>query len=154
MSFQQGLVVIVISIKCLYIYFLRNSTNFRHPRSFDKFQSYWRKAIAIAVKGDGSDQGRLLFEKNYLFRKKNIFSASNHGFTTTATEMRALEGLAGDLAKRTKLAIFQNCPLSIILLGCHHAHHHIHSSLSLQKETEKPLYLIRAQISPLLQCLH
>lgn len=69
------------------------------------------------------------------FVKKNIFSASNHGFTTTATEMRALEGLAGDLAKRTKIGnFFKNCPLSIIL-GCHHAHHHIHSSLSLQKET-------------------
>ena len=67
MSFQQGLVVIVISIKCLYIYFLRNSTNFRHPRLFEKFQNDWRKANAIAVKGDGSDKGRLLFEKNYLF---------------------------------------------------------------------------------------
>ena len=72
MSFQQGLVVIVISIKCLYIYFLRNSTNFRHPCSFDKFQSYWRKAIAIAVKGDGSDQGRLLFEKK-LGKKEETF---------------------------------------------------------------------------------
>ena len=42
--------------------------------------------------------------KNYLFRKKkdgNIFSASNHGFTTTATEMRALEGLQRDFGKKT-----------------------------------------------------
>jgi len=33
------------------------------------------------------------------FVKKNIFSASNHGFTTTATEMRALEGSPGDFGK-------------------------------------------------------
>jgi hypothetical protein len=44
------------------------------------------------------------------FVKKNIFSASNHGFTTTATEMRAVEGLEGDLAKRTKLALFSKLP--------------------------------------------
>jgi len=69
------------------------------------------------------------------FVKKNIFSASNHGFTTTATEMGALEGLQGDLAKQGRnWQFFQNCPLSIIL-GCRHVHHHIHSStLSLQKE--------------------
>ena len=62
MSFQQGLVVIVISIKCLYIYFLRNSTNFRHPCSFDKFQSYppnplhflYSEGMNIFPKGDNS----------------------------------------------------------------------------------------------------
>ena len=43
MSFQQGLVVIVTSIKCLYIYFLRNSTNFPHPDLFDKFKTYWQQ---------------------------------------------------------------------------------------------------------------
>lgn len=155
MSFQQGLVVIVISIKCLYIYFLRNSTNFRHPHSFEKFQSYWRKAIAIAVKGDGSDWGRLLFKKNYLFRKKKTFFQPQ----TMASPPPQLRwghwrGWQEIWQKGRNWQFFQNCPLSIILLGCHHAHHHIHSSLSLQKETEKPLYLIRGQISPLLQCLH
>ena len=43
MSFQQGLVVIVTSIKCLYIYFLRNSTKFPHPDLFDKFKTYWQQ---------------------------------------------------------------------------------------------------------------
>ena len=43
--FSKGLVVIVISIKCLYIYFLRNSTNFRHPRSFEKFQVIGEKQL-------------------------------------------------------------------------------------------------------------
>ena len=59
------------------------------------------------------------FRKIIYFVKNNIFSASNHGFTTTATEVRALEAPLGDffLQKKTKLAIFQNCPLSIIL-GC------------------------------------
>jgi len=87
----------------------------------------------------------------YFVKKENIFSASNHGFTTTATEMGALEGLQGDLAKRTKLAIFQNCPLSIILAS---TTTYILLLCPSKKKTEKPLYLIRAQISPLLQCLH
>jgi len=68
----------------------------------------------------------------YFVKKENIFSASNHGFTTTATEMGALEGLQGDLAKRTKLAIFSKLPAQH---NTSHVHHHIHSStLSLQKE--------------------
>ena len=40
------------------------------------------------------------------FAKKergNVFSASNHGFNTTATEMRALEGLSRDLAKSDEI---------------------------------------------------
>jgi len=42
----------------------------------------------------------------YFAKKKergNIFSASNHGFNTTATEMRALEGLSRDLAKSDEI---------------------------------------------------
>jgi hypothetical protein len=48
--------------------------------------------------------------RKIIYFVKNIFSASNHGFTTTATEMRAVEGLEGDLAKRTKLALFSKLP--------------------------------------------
>jgi len=42
----------------------------------------------------------------YFVKKENIFSASNHGFTTTATEMGALEGLQGDLAKKDEIGNF------------------------------------------------
>lgn len=86
----------------------------------------------------------------YFVKKENIFSASNHGFTTTATEMGALKGLQGDLVTRTKLAIFSK--LSIILATCTTTY--ILLLCPSKKKTEKPLYLIRAQISPLLQCLH
>jgi len=69
----------------------------------------------------------------YFVKKENIFSASNHGFTTTATEMGALKGLQGDLVTRTKLAIFSKLPAA--QHNTSHVHHHIHSStLSLQKE--------------------
>jgi len=120
MSFQQGLVVIVISIKCLYIYFLRNSTNFPHPRSFEKFQVIGKKNnFNSSREGDGSNWERLLFQKNYLFRKKQHFFSlkpwlhhhRNWGEGTGGAARRFF------LQKMTKLAIFQNCPLSIIL-GC------------------------------------
>jgi hypothetical protein len=40
------------------------------------------------------------FRKIIYFVKKNIFSASNHGFTTTATEVRALEAPLGDFLQK------------------------------------------------------
>jgi len=107
MSFQQGLVVIVTSIKCLYIYFLRNSTNFPHPDLFDKFKTYWQpnyckssERVTGPIKKDFCLIQIIYFAKK---ERGNVFSASNHGFNTTATEMRALEGLSRDLAKSDEI---------------------------------------------------
>jgi hypothetical protein len=76
---------------------LRNSTNFPHPRSFEKFQVIGKKTISIAVERVmGLIEKDSCFRKIIYFVKNNIFSASNHGFTTTATEVRALEAPLGD----------------------------------------------------------
>jgi hypothetical protein len=77
---SSGLVVIVNSIKCLYIYFLRNSSNSPSPFLFEN-KFYWQRILH--QQGDGTAKNSVLRK---LFIEK-ISSLKNNGFT--ATEMTA-----------------------------------------------------------------
>jgi len=144
-SFQQGLVVIVISIKCLYIYFLRNSTNLPHPRSFEKFQVIGKKNnFNSSREGDGSDWERLLFQKNYLFRKKTTFFQPQ----TMASPPPQLRW--GHWRRCSEIFCKKNDEIgNFSKLPAQHntwllCRHNIHSSLSLQKDKLRNHYIIKS----------
>ena len=145
MSFQQGLVVIVISIKCLYIYFLRNSTNFPRPRSFEKFQVIGKKTISIAVERVmGLIEKDSCFRKNYLFRKKTTFFQPQ----TMASPPPQLRW--GHWRRRSEIFFAKNDEIgNFSKLPAQHntwllCRHNIHSSLSLQKDKLRNHYIIKS----------
>lgn len=163
MSFQQGLVVIVTSIKCLYIYFLRNSTKFPHPDLFDKFKTYWQQnycksseRVTGPIKKDSCLIQIIYFAKKK--KEETFFQPQTMASTPPQLRWGHWRGCPEIWQNRTKLAPKKNSksPLSIIQLYTRLlCHRHIHSCLSLQKD-KRNHYIsgpVR-QIPPLLQCLH
>lgn len=160
MSFQQGLVVIVTSIKCLYIYFLRNSTNFPHPDLFDKFKTYWQpnyckssERVTGPIKKDFCLIQIIYFAKKK--KEETFFQPQTMASTPPQLRWGHWRGCPEIWQNRTKLAPKMNWkpPAQHNTLGCFAITTYILLCPS-KKIKETIISGPVRQIPPLLQCLH